>query len=238
MRNTLKEKSQLSHLDDFYERPTHNQTALSILLDTVKLVKDNTSEAISEIDAALYFIRPSQSDEALKHLLDLFELAEQMRWPATLGFLTFLLFLCTILVIGVARSSRCLLIFFSVLGLVAVAICWLLSGLYLASSVAIADFCMDPLRHICHQQKLQYIYYTHCGASGTNHFVIRINGSKDNLDKAKYALEQVERISEDLYRRSDFASRISQIHTVLDSGSKLLPSMWSLSHINCYLQTI
>ncbi len=233
LRNSLREKAPLSELDDFYETPTYNQTALSMLLDMVKLVKDNTSEAVSEIEAALYFIRPSQSDEALKHLLDTYEFAENLRWPVTLGFLTFLLFLCTVLVIGVARSSRCMLIFFSVFGLLAVAICWLLSGIYLASSVAIADFCMAPFQHICHQQKLQYIYYTHCGASGTNHFVIRLNGSKDNVDKAKYALEEVERMSKDMYHHSDISSKISHIFTLLDSSRKLLSSKLFYTNTSC-----
>lgn len=76
---------------------------------------------------------------------------ESIRWPATLGFLTVLLLLCTILVIGVARSSRCALIFFSVFGLFGVIICWLLSGIYLASSVALGDFCMRPNDYLCRQ---------------------------------------------------------------------------------------
>ena len=108
--------------------------------------------------------------------IDEYEFYELLRWPITLGFLTFFLFfLCTVLVIGVTRSSRCLLIFFSVLGLFIVAICWLLSGLYLATSVAVADFCVAPQQHICTQQRLQYIFQTNCGASGTNHFVIRLS---------------------------------------------------------------
>lgn len=77
------------------------------------------------------------------------EFYESIRWPATLGFLTVLLLLCTILVIGVARSSRCALIFFSVFGLFGVIICWLLSGIYLASSVALGDFCMQPNEFLC-----------------------------------------------------------------------------------------
>lgn len=219
----------LSELDDFLEHPVSNQTALSILLDTVKLVKDNTTHAVSGIEAALYFIQPSQSDQALKSLIDEYEFYEHLRWPITLGFLTFLLFLCTVLVIGVARSSRCLLIFFCVLGLLTVAICWLLTGLYLASSVAVADFCMQPYQHVCHQQRLQYIYQTNCGASGTNHFVIRLNGSKDSIDRAKESLILVEQMSQKIYPRSDVGSRILHIHTLLDNSRKLLTSMCALN---------
>lgn len=76
---------------------------------------------------------------------------ESIRWPSTLGFFTVLLLLCTILVIGVARSSRCALIFFSVFGLFGVIVCWLLSGIYLAGAVAMGDFCMRPNEYMCRQ---------------------------------------------------------------------------------------
>lgn len=79
------------------------------------------------------------------------ELFESIRWPVTLGYLTVLLLLCAILVIGVARSSRCALIFFSVFGLFGLIICWLSSGIYLASSVALGDFCMRPHDFMCGQ---------------------------------------------------------------------------------------
>jgi protein tweety len=88
---------------------------------------------------------------AISALSQTYEFYEQIRWPATLGYLTFLLLLCTILVIGVARSSRCALIFFSVFGLLAVTICWLISGIYLSTTVALADFCMKPQEYLCSQ---------------------------------------------------------------------------------------
>lgn len=74
-----------------------------------------------------------------------------IRYPATLGLLATLIFICVLLVIGVARSSRCCLIFFSVVGLFGVIICWLLSGIYLASAVALGDFCMQPSSHMCNR---------------------------------------------------------------------------------------
>lgn len=87
------------------------------------------------------------------------EFYESIRWPATLGFLTFLLLLCAILVIGVARSSRCALVHFSVYGLFGLIICWLLSGIYLASSVALGDFCMRPHDFMCGQVATVSYFY-------------------------------------------------------------------------------
>ncbi len=193
-------------------------------METAQLVSRNTSDAISGIDAGLYFIKPSHSDQLLKSLIDEYEFYELLRWPITLGFLTFLLFLCTVLVIGVARSSRCLLIFFSVLGLFTVAICWLLSGIYLAISVGVADFCVNPSKHICNQQRLQYIYQSNCGASGTNHFVIRLSNSRDSLDMAKLSLVSVVDIGKRLFPSHNLPGRVQHLNSVLDYGANVLTS--------------
>lgn len=199
------------------------------MMEQAQLVTNNASEAISGIDAGLYFIQPSQSDQLLKSLIDEYEFYELLRWPITLGFLTFLLFLCTVLVIGVARSSRCLLIFFSVLGLFTVAICWLLSGIYLAVSVGVADFCVQPYQHICNQQRLQYIYQSNCGASGTNHFVIRLSNSRDSLDLAKRSLDQFEEMGRKIFPTHNIPGRVSGVHHVLDHSANILTSMFSFS---------
>lgn len=188
------------------------------------MVTKHTTEAVSGIEAALYFIQPSQSDHLLKSLIDEYEFYELLRWPITLGFLTFLLFLCTVLVIGVARSSRCLLIFFAVLGLFTVAICWLLSGVYLATSVAVADFCVAPQQHICSQQRLQYIFQTNCGASGTNHFVIRLSNSKESIDDAKKYLYTMEDMGRRIFPTQNIGNRVSSIHRVLDDSVATLAS--------------
>jgi protein tweety len=211
-------------IDDLWDLPVSNTTGLAIMMDTAQMVTKHTRDAVSGIEAALYFIQPSQSDQLLKSLIDEYEFYELLRWPITLGFLTFLLFLCTVLVIGVARSSRCLLIFFSVLGLFTVAICWLLSGLYLATSVAVADFCVAPQQHICAQQRLQYIFQSNCGASGTNHFVIRLTNSKESIEFAKKTLYSMEDMGRQIFPRQNVAQRVSHIHNVLEASLTTLAS--------------
>jgi len=69
---------------------------------------------------------------------------ELIRWPGTVATLALLLVLCAVLLVGVARHSRCALILFSVCGLLAVTGSWLMSGLYLSSSVAVGDLCISP----------------------------------------------------------------------------------------------
>nr|CAD7457232.1 unnamed protein product [Timema tahoe] len=59
----------------------------------------------------------------------------ESQWPVTMAVLSILLVFCVVLLFGVARHSRCALITFSVFGLFAVIISWLMASLYLASSV-------------------------------------------------------------------------------------------------------
>jgi hypothetical protein len=212
------------NIDDLFDVQVSNTTALTLMMETAQLVVKNNTEAISGIEAALYFIQPSQSDLLLKRFIDDYEFYELLRWPITLGFLTFLLFLCTVLVIGVARSSRCLLIFFAVLGLFTVAICWLLSGVYLATSVAVADFCVSPYHHLCNQQRLQYIYQSNCGASGTNHFVIRLTNSRECIENAKKSLVQMEEMGRRIFPSHNVPGRVAYMHTLLDNSANVLSS--------------
>lgn len=115
--------------------------------------------------------------------------------------------------IGVARSSRCALIFFSVFGLLAVTVCWLLSGIYLAGSVALADFCMKPTEFICNQPELQDVI-THCGKK--NPSILRLNESKDSIDRAKEALRNVTIINQ-YTQIPEVDKKISSIHKSMEN---------------------
>lgn len=227
--NTLRtSKFDIDHLQDL---PVVNTTQLDMLIEKNHMLTSNLSEAMEGIKAARYFIQPDHSDRMLKLLIDEYEFYELLRWPVTLGFLTFLLFLCTLLVIGVARSSRCLLIFFSVLGLFTVAICWLLSGVYLAASVAAADFCVAPEQHICNQQRLQYIFQSNCGPSGNNHFVIRLRNSKDNMEMAKKALYDVETIGRMLFPKQNLNQVAYKYHNLLDASLITIQSNFTINFL-------
>lgn len=153
------------------------------------------------------------------------EFYETIRWPAILGLLTFLLLLCTILMIGVARSSRCALIFFSVLGLLGVTVSWLLSGIYLASSVALGDFCMQPSVYICNQHNLHDIYKMNCEVHGTNQFILKLNSSRVYVDQAKEELIEVGQITRVYYANSNFQTKINNIQNELDANKRTLSQL-------------
>lgn len=69
---------------------------------------------------------------------------ESVRWPATFAIFITLLFICYILMCGVCKHSRCLLIVFSVLGLLSLVVCYVLTSQNLGISVATSDFCLSP----------------------------------------------------------------------------------------------
>lgn len=151
MKHGIQNKVLSSEIEEILDPATHNQTALGLIMDGVRLVRENTTRAVSSLETILYLIRPPDQEHTMENVLGPATLFETIRWPATLGFLAAILILCLILVIGLIRSSRCSLIFFSVMGLFCVIVCWLLSGIYLATTVAAGDFCMRPREYICRQ---------------------------------------------------------------------------------------
>ncbi|XP_031632317.1 protein tweety-2 isoform X2 [Contarinia nasturtii] len=223
LKHDIRSKVLMYDLEDVFERPTFNQTALKILLDNVILVRENTTRAVSSLETILYLIRTPQH-HSLKQVLGPSEIFEIIRYPATLGFLACLILLCVILVIGVARNSRCNLIFFSVVGLFGIIICWLLSGIYLASSVALGDFCMQPTSHLCNKFASEYpndVYYLNCG-SLRERFRMRLNESKENIEHASTAFDDVVRMSKDLYPRAEISTTTDQILNELKESRYVL----------------
>lgn len=55
-------------LEELFERPTFNQTALKTLLDNLSLVRENTTRAVSSLETILYLIR-TPHQHSLKQFL-------------------------------------------------------------------------------------------------------------------------------------------------------------------------
>lgn len=156
------------------------------------------------------------------------ELYEAVRMPATLGFLVLVLVLCIMLIIALIRSSRCTLILFSVIGLLCVTLCWLLSSAYLVSAVGLGDFCTRPQEFICNQQKVPDIHYTNCGTVGTNSYILRLNESRDNIDRAKEALYSLSTLTNSMYPRDNIRPKIEKFDNELKNSKKALGDLSAL----------
>lgn len=62
----------MSDLDDILDKPAINRTAVDILQDSVRLVRENTTKAVSELEAVLYSMRPNEREDSLKYYLKVF----------------------------------------------------------------------------------------------------------------------------------------------------------------------
>lgn len=96
----------MTALGDEFDAPVSNKTMLSWLLLALNSMKDNTSIAVNRS----FEIRKPLSGISLAGAIGMGEKIEQLRWPITMAVLSALLVLCVVLVVGVARHSRCVLI--------------------------------------------------------------------------------------------------------------------------------
>lgn len=97
---------QLTSLGDAFDAPVDNKTTLGNLLRALAYMKQNTSIAVNRS----FEIRKPLSGISLASAIALGERIEEFRWPITMAVLSALVALCAVLLVGVARHSRCALI--------------------------------------------------------------------------------------------------------------------------------
>lgn len=149
-----------------------------------------------------------------------------IRWPGTVAILALLLVLCAVLLVGVARHSRCALILFSVCGLVAVTGSWLMSGIYLSVSVAIGDLCADPADYLVTQAPPGLpsdvlLYYTQCESIRSNPFTQRLRESQTAINSARNSMNIVTKVSLGLFKKLP-QPKLSSIVSDLNTSERLL----------------
>ncbi|XP_027199432.1 protein tweety homolog 1-like isoform X3 [Dermatophagoides pteronyssinus] len=110
------------------------------LENQVFFLKRNVSRCMRRVDDIYSRIEKLN----IRPVPDNVQLIEKIRWPSTFAFAFYLIIFCLILLCGLVRHSRCTLILFSVFGLLALVLGWVLSSLYLGLLVAGSDFCAEP----------------------------------------------------------------------------------------------
>jgi len=124
---------------------------------------------------------------------------EQIRWPATFSVLGVLIFVCLVLILGILRHSRCVLILFSVLGLLSLVVCWVMTSVYLGLSVAGSDFCLEPKPFISKQfsgvvDSSITNYYLECDKEIANPFRKPLKDGRRAVDNVHANVQKVSRI--------------------------------------------
>ncbi|KAJ8679649.1 hypothetical protein QAD02_015436 [Eretmocerus hayati] len=229
---TLKRKVQndLTVLSDQSDRAyAPNKTLVAALRQALTSMQQNASLA----ENRSFEIRRPLSGLSLAESIRLTERAEQLRWPITMAILSALLILCVVLLVGVARHSRCALITFSVFGLFAVITSWLMGSVYLASSVALGDLCMSPDSYITKTARSTLAaevlsYYMHCENSRSNPFTLQLRDAKQSIDNSRRSLEQVKQLANYLFKDQQMQPKFSNLASNVNAVDQQLTSLTTL----------
>ncbi|XP_054012928.1 protein tweety isoform X3 [Hylaeus anthracinus] len=228
---TLKKKvqPQLIAMGDDFDAPVGNKTALGLLLDALNTTTQNTGIAVN----LSFEIRKPLTGISLAGAIQLSEKIEHVRWPVTMAVLSGLLVLCVVLVVGVARHSRCVLITFSVFGLFAVIVSWLMASLYLATSVALGDLCVSPdgylVRAVPSTLPSEILsYYTHCENTRNNPFTQKLRDGQQTVAEIKQNLHIVTKLAIDLFKDQQLQPKLTSLSTDVNTVDRLMSGLTTL----------
>lgn len=219
----------LTELGDVLDDPVANQTARKMVLAALKAVTGNTTTALISIQD----ISGQLKGVSLRGIVSFVQIAEGIRWPVTMAVLSILLVFCVVLLFGVARHSRCALITFSVFGLFAVIISWLLSSLYLATAVALGDLCIAPdaflEREVVTPPKADILsYYIRCNQSRSNPFFQRLLLGQQAVKAMSSNLGTVARIAKELYKPAELHPKLVVLTTDINQVDNLASGLSTL----------
>ncbi|XP_029014680.1 protein tweety homolog 3 isoform X2 [Betta splendens] len=125
---------------------------------------------------------------SLEDLAVKMELYDWYRWLGYISLLLFDVLICLLVLFGLIRNSKGMLIGVCLFGVVALIISWVSLGLELALSVTSSDFCVDPDMYVSkvaqqygviNQEILQY--YLMCSLEQTNPYQQKLSGSHKAL---------------------------------------------------------
>ncbi|KAK3854363.1 hypothetical protein Pcinc_039152 [Petrolisthes cinctipes] len=192
-----------------------NETVGMYLHESLHFMQGNISEVllinVKDIDAMV-------SGAEIGGLVRVGKRCELGRWVSTLGLTGLLMMVVLVVIIGVARHSRCTLITFSVLGLLAMILCWGLTSLYLVASVGLADWCMEPNPFL--EEQLRGVgsrkvagYYLHCDPrTHPSPFTKYLTHAQKAGDLVIESLANVTRIVDVYYERKKIHPRLDLLN--------------------------
>ena len=230
--NLKKLQSDLTPIRDQLDAPVNNKTLMESIMNSLELMKKNTTLAMNRSVE----IRRPLSRISLAGAITLTEYMEHLRWPITMAILSALLILCVVLLVGVARHSRCALITFSVFGLFAVIISWLMASIYLSTAVALGDLCVSPDTYIMKtapsalgSQVLSY--YTHCENTRNNPYTQQLRDGKTAAENIRRNLDTIKQLSTVLLKEANLQTKFSSINSEIISVDKQFTSI--TTYLDC-----
>ncbi|XP_058805739.1 protein tweety [Phymastichus coffea] len=231
LQDLLKSKLQpdLDSLRDQFDAPASNKTAVEELLRSLARMQANATTALNKS----LEIRKPLAGVSLGPAIELAKLVETFRWPVTMALLSALLILCVVLLVGVARHSRCALITFSVFGLFAVIVSWLTASVYLASSVALGDLCVSPDGYLGRSAPSPFAtdvftYYAHCDSTRKNPFTYMLGDMKKATDEMRRTLDLVKQIALAIFDDANLQTRLTGVLNDVNAIDSKIASLTSV----------
>ncbi|XP_031418484.1 protein tweety homolog 3 [Clupea harengus] len=175
----------------------------------------------------------SNSDLSLHTLAATTEQHDWYRWLAYLTLLLFDVLICLLVLVGLIRNSRGILIGVCILGVLALVISWATLGLELSVAVTTSDFCVDPNSYITkvtqenaviNQDILQY--YLKCSMGQSNPFQQKLSGSHKSLVEMQDDVAELLRSATREYPQTK--GNLEEIQSVLNSTEVSLHQLTAL----------
>ncbi|XP_038619153.1 protein tweety homolog 3 isoform X2 [Tachyglossus aculeatus] len=147
------------------------------------------------------------------------DLYDWYRWLGYLGLLLFNVLICLLVLFGLIRNSKAILVGVCLLGVLALIISWGALGLELAVAVGSSDFCVDPDTYVTKMVEDHSVlsseilrYYLVCTAGYTNPFQQKLSGShKALVEMQDDVLELLRSALRDFPASKDHLIRIQEI---------------------------
>ncbi|XP_074059057.1 protein tweety homolog 3-like isoform X2 [Macrotis lagotis] len=175
-----------------------NQTVETSLQTLEKLYTKHTDylHIVQKLQGLLYdLVRQTteipfwkNSAVSLEDLAVQVDLYDWYRWLGYLGLLLFDVLICLLVLFGLIRNSKAILVGVCLLGVLALVISWGSLGLELAVSVGSSDFCVDPDTYVTKMVDDHSVlsaeilhYYLDCSAGYINPFQQKLSGSHKAL---------------------------------------------------------
>ncbi|KAJ7403637.1 Protein tweety 3 [Willisornis vidua] len=133
-------------------------------------------------------VQDRNEDVSLEELAIQIDLYDWYRWLGYLGLLLFHVLICLLVLFGLIRNSRAILMGVCLLGVFALIVSWGSLGLELAVAVGSSDFCINPDAYISKLVEENAVlsadilrYYMTCSAGYPNPFQQKLSGSHKAL---------------------------------------------------------
>ncbi|XP_053221955.1 protein tweety homolog 3 isoform X2 [Podarcis raffonei] len=172
-------------------------------------------------------------DVSLELLAGRIDLYDWYRWLGYLGLLMFHVLICLLVLFGLIRNSKAILVGVCLLGVLALIVSWGSLGLELAVAVGSSDFCVNPDAYISRVVEDYAVlstdtlnYYLVCNAGSLNPFQQKLSGSHKVLVEMQDDVLELMKSAVKEYPASK--EHISQIQGVLNTTESNLQHLTAL----------